>query len=177
MKKLVSTAVALALCACATPQKAFESDPEDYGLYIATTNIYANSEFVVQQEGTGKVFSIRISHMAPGDSTGYIMASLPAGRYRLSLYSPDGTHSYPITTPNGWFDVQNDCFNFGGRYDFQMGEDGLPTYQNTSTLQDVASLPHHYRDLVSGHDVCQATMGRENDRFGYADVKQQLQLE
>ena len=177
MNKLVWAAAALMLCACATPQKAFENDPGDYGLYVATTNIYANSMFVVQQEGTGKVFSIRINHMAAGDSVGYLMASLPAGRYHLSLYSPDGTNNYPITTPNGWFDVQNNCFNFGGRYNFRMGEDGLPTYQNSSTLQDVGTLPRHYRDLASGHDVCQATMGHENERFPYDQVKEPLQLE
>lgn len=177
MNKLVWTAAVLALCACATPQHAFEGDPGDYGLFVATTNIYANSMFVIQEEGSGKVFQIRVNHVGAGDNVGYLMASLPAGRYHLEFYSPDGVTSYPITTPNGWFDVQNDCFNFGGRYDFNMGDDGLPVYQNTSTLQDVAGLPHHYRDLASGHDVCQATMGHENERFPYAQVKEPLQLE
>ncbi|MGE5625028.1 MAG: hypothetical protein ACM3ZT_05720 [Bacillota bacterium] len=177
MKKLLWAAAAAVLCACSAPQHRFESDPGGYGLFVATTNIFANSMLVVQNEDSGKLYPIRINHNVAGDSAGYAMASLPAGRYHLETYSPDGVNNYPITTANGWFEVQNNCFNFGGRYDFAIGEDNLPVYTNTTTLQDIADLPHHYRDLASPHDVCDAGMGRASERLKYADVKEMLQLE
>ena len=171
---LCASLTALALCACATPQHAFENDPEHYGLFLATTNVFANSIISVQEETTGKVYGIKIWHIAAGDSAGYAMASLPAGRYRLETYSPDGRDNYPITTGNGWFEVQDDCFNYGGHYDFEIGQDGLPTYTNTTTLQDIASLPHHYRDLAEDHDLCSASMGHASERLKAEDVAKVL---
>ena len=172
MKKLMLCVplAALALCACSEAEHKFQSDPQDYGLFLATTNIFANTSLVVQQEKTGKVYQIKVWHIAAGDSTGYAMASLPAGRYHLETYSPDGRNNYPITTSNGWFDVQDDCFNYGGHYDFETGQDGMPVYTNTDKLEDIASLPHHYRDLAQGHDICSATMGHDSERLDAADV-------
>lgn len=172
MKKLMLciSSAALMLCACATPQRAFESDPQDYGLFLATTNVFANSLITVQEETSGKVYGIKIWHIAAGDSTGYVMASLPAGHYRLQSYSPDGINNYPITTGNGWFEVQNDCFNYSGYYDFEMGQDGLPTYTNKTTLQDIANMPGHYRDLAQGRDLCSAAMGHPGERLKAEDV-------
>ncbi len=177
MNKLVLVAAVALVCACSAPQHKFNSNPDQYGLFVATTNIFANSVLMVQNEADGKLYPIRINHNAAGDSTGYAMASLPAGRYRLETYSPDGVNNYPITTANGWFEVQNNCFNFGGHYDFAMGEDNLPVYTNITTLRDISDLPHHYRDLASPHDVCDASMGRASERLKYADVKDVLQLE
>ena len=161
---------ALLLGACSEAEHKFQSDPQEYGLFVATTNIFANSDLVVQEEGSGKVYQIKIWHVAAGDSMGYAMASLPAGRYHLETYSPDARNNYPITTDNGWFEVQDDCFNYGGRYDFAMGQDGLPSYTNTTTLQDIASLPGHYRDLAKDRDLCSANMGHPSERLKAADV-------
>ena len=176
MKKLMLciSLSALALCACSEAEHKFKSDPQDYGLYLATTNVFANSDLVVQEETTGKIYQIKIWHIDAGDSTGYAMASLPAGRYHLETYSPDGRNNYPITTGNGWFEVQDNCFNYGGRYDFEMGEDGMPVYSNSNTLQDIAGLPHHYRDLAEDRDVCSATMGHASERLDAADVAKVL---
>ena len=70
--------------------------------------------------------------------------------------------------------MQNNCFNYGGRYDFEMGQDGLPTYTNTTTLQDIAGLPSHYRDLAQGRDICSANMGHASERLDAADVAKVL---
>jgi len=164
----------LALCACSEAEHKFESDPDEYGLFLATTNVFANSVITVQEESSGKVYGIKIWHIAAGDTVGYAMASLPAGRYRLETYSPDGRNNYPITTGNGWFEVQNNCFNFGGNYDFEMGQDGMPVYSNSNTLQDIAGLPHHYRDLAEDRDICSATMGHPSERLPAADVAKVL---
>jgi|GEM_PF-6292998 len=176
MKKLMGLCAALLLCACATPQHAFESDPDGYGLFVATSNIFADSKVVVQQEGSGTMFQIQVRHLGGGSDTGYLMASLPPGRYSLQAYSPDGVNSYALTTANGWFEVQTNCFNYGGRYDFEQDADGLPSYTNTTTLQDIASLPGHYRDLAEDRDICGAAMGKPGDRLKAADVKGQLDL-
>ncbi len=177
MKSLVLSlsAAAWLLCGCSTPQHAFENDPGQLGLYVAATNIFASSDIVVQQEGA-KPISIKVRHIAAGDSVGYAMASLPPGRYHLLSYNPDGRSNYPITTPNGWFDVQANCFNYGGTYTFQLGEDGMPSYTNSTTLQDIAALPHHYRDLAEGRDICSATMGHDSERLEAKDVAQVLDL-
>ena len=176
MKKLLLCIAlsAVALCACSEAEHKFKSDPQDYGLYVATTNIFTNSDLVVQQEGSGKVYPIKVWHVAAGDSVGYAMASLPAGRYHLETYNPDGRNNYQITTANGWFEVQDDCFNYGGRYDFAMGDDGLPTYTNTTTLQDIAAMPGHYRDLAKDHDLCSASMGQPSERLKAEDVAKVL---
>jgi hypothetical protein len=178
MKSLVLSlfAASLLLCGCSTPQRAFENDPGQYGLYVATTNIFANSTIVVRHEDTGKFYAIKVNHIAAGDSAGYAMASLPAGRYTLQTYSPDGRSNYPITTANGWFQVQNDCFNYGGHFDFALGDDGMPSYANTNTLQDIQDLPHHYRDLAEGRDICSATMGHDGERLKAEDVAKVMDL-
>lgn len=164
---------ALLLSACFAPEHTFKSHPQDYGLFLATTNVFANSTIVVQEETTGQVYGIKVWHLAAGDSTGYAMASLPAGRYHLQTYSPDGRDNYQITTSNGWFEVQNDCFNYGGRYDFEL-DYGVPSYTNTTTLQDIAYLPGHYRDLAQGRDICSANMGHASERLNAEDVAKVL---
>jgi hypothetical protein len=141
---------------------------------VATTNIFTNSDVVVQREGDGKVYVLKNKHIYAGDTSAYVMASLPPGRYHLETYNPDGRTNYPINTPNGWFEVQANCFNYGGHYDFGQGADGMPTYKNVTTLQDIASMPGHYRDLADGRDICSATMGQPSERLAADDVAKVL---
>jgi hypothetical protein len=169
--KTVMLAVSLLLLAgCFSPQSRFEKDPAAYGLFVATDNIFADSELMVQQEGTGQSFPLKNEHTAGGADTGYLMAALPPGRYRLQTYSPDGVHSYPITTDNGWFEVQANCYNYGGYYEFQQGADGIPGYKNVTTLQDIQNLPGHYKDPAQDRDICSATMGKPSERLAADDV-------
>lgn len=165
-------AVSLSLLAgCSSPQHAFEQDPTGVGLYVASTNIVADTKIVVQQEGTGKDVTLENEHSQGGGDTGYIMIALPPGRYHFELYSPDGVGSYPVATDNGWFEVQANCYNYGGYYEFQsQGSNGLPTYKNTTTLQDIQNLPAKYKDPAKDRDVCSADMGHASERLAADDV-------
>lgn len=159
------------LAGCMTPQHAFEQNPTGVGLYVASTNIAADTKIVVQQEGTGEDITLNNAHIRGSGDTGYIMIALPPGRYHFELYSPDGVGSYPVATDNGWFEVQANCYNYGGYYEFQQqGANGLPTYKNTTTLQDIQNLPAQYKDPAQNRDICSADMGHASERLAAADV-------
>ena len=168
MKKLMWFSLAGLLAACSsTPQQLAEDHPSGYGLFVATTNVSANSHLYVQKEG-GDPVAVKISHV--GTDVGYAMASLPPGRYSLLMYSPDGRNNFPITTQNGWFEVQAGCFNYGGDYQFSQGDDGLPRYTNKTTLADIQAMPGEYKDLAKSKDICDAGMGRPSERLKAEDV-------
>jgi hypothetical protein len=169
MKKLLLllSSSGLLLGACSTPEHLARSYPEEYGLFVATTNIFANSNIYVQKDGEEPV-AIKINHV--GSDVGYAMASLPPGRYHLMMYSPDGRTNFPITTENGWFEVQTNCFNYGGDYQFITGDDGVPRYSNKTTLADIQDMPGHYKDLAEGKDICAAAMGKPSERLKAEDV-------
>ncbi len=172
-----ASASALALCACgSSPQANFAENPGFYGLYVAASNIYVDAPVTVKNAGTGQSYDIPVKHIGSGD-TGYLAAALPAGHYTLESYRPMGSKSVPLNTPNGYFDVQANCFNYGGVYDFELGNDGLPTYQNTSRLKDIEKLPSEYRQQALGHDICSAAMGQPNDRISASDVNGQIALQ
>lgn len=169
MKKLLLlvSLSGLLLGACSTPEHLARDYPEEYGLFVATTNIFANSNIIVQQDG-GQPIAVKINHV--GTDVGYAMASLPPGRYRLMTYSPDGRNNFPITTENGWFEVQANCFNYGGDYQFTTGDDGMPRYTNRTTLADIQNMPGHYKDFAEGKDVCDAGMGHPSERLKAEEV-------
>jgi hypothetical protein len=170
MKTMMLAVSLLLLAGCFSPQSRFAKDPGAYGLFVASDNILANSELMVQQEGTGELFPLKNEHVGSSAETGYVMAALPPGRYRLQTYSPDGQNIYPVSTDNGWFEVQANCYNYGGHYEFQQDADGMPSYKNITTLQDIQDLPGHYKDPAQDRDLCSATMGKPSERLAAADV-------
>jgi hypothetical protein len=128
---------------------------------------------MVKRADNGELFQIPVKHLDQG-GMGYLMASLPPGRYLLDSYRPTGGRDMALATGNGYFDVQADCFNYGGRYDFTL--DPASPYSNVSRIKDIEQLPEQYRRLAAGHDVCSAAMGQANDRIAYADIKDLLSL-
>ena len=177
MKILMTALAALGLGACsASPQADFSGNPAIYGMYVAASNIYVDAPVTVKNAETGQSYDIPVKHIGSAD-TGYLAAALPAGHYTLESYRPLGGKSVPLTTPNGYFDVQANCFNYGGVYDFELGDDGLPTYQNVSRLKDIENLPEEYRQQALGRDICSAAMGQHNDRISEADVHGQIELQ
>ncbi len=175
MKKLSLVLAPLLLAACATESgHQFASSPQQYGFYVAATNIYMDTPIVVKNTDTGQVVALAVKHY--GGATGYVAESLPPGRYAFQSYTPDASTDVPLTTPNGYFDVQANCFNYGGHYDFGVDANGGPTYNDTVTLKDIEQLPHSIREYARGRDICSAGMGAPNERLAAADVQGQLDL-
>jgi hypothetical protein len=178
MKKslMMVAAAALLLCACAAPERAFENSPEQYGLYVASSNIFVEVPVTLRNAETNQTFEIKPKHEGRGEPTGYLVASLPAGRYFLVSYSPDGTALESLETPNGYFDVQANCFNYGGFFDFETVGVDQPTYQNTVRLKDIEQLPSRLRGLAAGRDICSAGMGKTNERIALSDLNGLINL-
>ena len=168
--KTFMLALSLSLLAGCSAQSQFDKDPAGFGLYVASTNIAADTKLIVQQESTGHDVTLDNLHSMGGGDTGYIMVALPPGRYHFELYSPDGVNSLPVASDNGWFEVQANCYNYGGHYEFQQGTDGVPSYKDTTTLQDIQDLPPQYRHPAQGRDICSADMGHASERLAAADV-------
>jgi hypothetical protein len=165
-------ALSLSLLAGCSAQSQFDKDPAGFGLYVASTNIPADTKIIVQQESTGEDVTLDNLHSAGKGDTGYIMIALPPGRYHFELYSPDGVNSLPVASDNGWFEVQANCYNYGGYYEFQAqgGANGMPTYKDTTTLQDIQDLPAQYKAPAQNRDICSADMGHASERLAAADV-------
>jgi hypothetical protein len=176
MKKPILALLPLVLAACATESGSrFADNPQRYGLYVASANVFMDTPIVVKNADTGEIVPLKVRHFKAGDE-GYVVESLPAGRYLLESYTPDGVTDYPLATPNGYFEVQNGCFNYGGQYDFGVDANGSPTYTNATTLKDIEKLPHTIRAYAQGRDICAAGMGKASERLAAADVQSQLDL-
>ncbi|MFI4920490.1 MAG: hypothetical protein ACHQAZ_02480 [Gammaproteobacteria bacterium] len=176
MKKLMLALLPLLLGACAAGAgRDFASNPSQYGLYVAQVNVYMDTPVAVKNADTGEIVAIKVRHYG-GAQDGYLVESLPPGRYLLESYTPDGVTAYPLETANGYFNVQADCFNYGGRYDFGVDADGKPSYTNSTTLKDIESLPGNIRSYARGRDICASGMGKDSDRLAAADVQGNLSL-
>lgn len=175
MKKLSLVLAPLLITACATGAGyKFADNPGQYGLYVAVTNIDMDTVIAAKNADSGEVVALKVRHM--GDATGYVVESLPPGRYMLQSYTPDGVTDVPLTTANGYFDVQANCFNYGGQYNFGEDAGGAPSYNDTLTLKDIEDLPHTIREYAQGRDICAAGLGKPSERLAAADVRGQLQL-
>lgn len=176
MKKLLLILLPLLLASCATGAGyKFANNPEQYGLYVAVTNIDMDTVIAVKNADSGAVVALNVRHLQ-GTPTGYVVESLPPGRYVFQSYTPDAITDVPLTTPNGYFDVQAKCFNYGGQYDFGVDANGAPTYSDTLTLRDIEFLPNTIRQYAQGRDICAAGMGKPNERLPAADVQGQIAL-
>lgn len=177
MKKLILVIIPLALAACAGGMDSkFAADPAHYGLYVASVDVQMDTAILVKNAQSGEEIPLKVTHTLHGGDTGYVDQALPAGRYLLEKYTPDGQSMVSLETPDGYFDVDSGCFNYGGHYTFGTGADGKPTYQDSTTLKDIESLPGDIRHQAKDHDVCSAAMGEGNQRLAAADAAQQLDL-
>lgn len=175
MKKLLLALMSCLLAACAVESgHEFADNPGQYGLYVAVTNIFMDTPIVVKNADTGATVVLNVRHM--GGNTGYVVESLPPGRYEFQSYTPDGVSDVPLTTANGYFEVQANCFNYGGQYNFGEDPNGAPAYNDTVTLKDIELLPHSIREYARGRDICSAGMGVQNERLAAGDVRGQLDL-
>lgn len=176
MKKLALAIIPLALAACAGGMDSkFAADPAHYGLYVASVDVQIDTDIIVKNAQSGEVIPLKVTHTLHSGDTGYVDQALPAGRYLLEKYTPDGQSIVSLETPDGYFEVGSGCFNYGGHFTFTEA-DGKPSYQDSTTLQDIDALPKEIRKQARDHDVCSAAMGEANQRLAAADAAQQLEL-
>lgn len=177
MKQLILVIIPLALAACAGGMDSkFATDPAHYGLYVASVDVQIDTAIMVKNAQSGEEIPLKVTHTLHGGDTGYVDQALPAGRYLLERYTPDGQSMVSLETPDGYFDVDSGCFNYGGHYTFGTGADGKPSYQDSTTLKDIEELPKPIRKQAEDRDVCSAAMGEANLRLAAADAAQQLDL-
>jgi len=170
MKNLFALLVFVGCVAgCAETAQPFVDHPEQYGLFVASTNLYFDIPLVVEREGTNETIAIPVKRYA-GNYTGYLVQALPPGRYYIHSYSRYSNVTIPLHTSDGFFDVQANCFNYGGYYNFQL-EHPPVGYQNTTALEDIERLPAPIRKLAVNRNVCLSSMGDASQRLSSDDLK------
>lgn len=170
MKLSVILGLCLIACACSLGGNGFTEQPDQYGLYVAVTNIYMDIPVQIQNDATGEVISIQ-THLYGGEGGyGYLEQSLKPGRYHLYSYHPFSNVNISLKTENGYFDVQAGCFNFGGHINFAT-VDKNTAYTNEVDLTEVPRLPKPIAAVAKGKDLCMAPMGKPNQRFSSDAIK------
>ena len=175
MNKLMVLAAASLLCACASQEKKFLDNPDAYGLYVAAVNFDQDAEITVQNAQTGENSILKARHIN-NSVLAYASGSLVPGRYTLVSYVTIYGVTVPIGSANGFFEVQANCYNYGGAYDFETQADGTVSYTNSTRLKDIEQLPRTVREPAAGRDICDATMGKASERLAAADVASLLSL-
>src|SRR5438445_4457048 len=125
--------LSLMVCACSLTDKGFIEQPDQYGLYVAVTNIYMDIPVQIQNDATGEVISIQTHLYGREGAYGYLEQSLKPGRYHLYSYHPFKNINISLQTSTGHFDIQAGCFNFGGHINFDT-VDNRATYTNEVDL-------------------------------------------
>jgi hypothetical protein len=128
----------------------------------------------IKSEETGEVISIQTKPFGM-NGRGYLEESLKPGRYYIYSYHPYANVTVPLLTATGYFDIQVNCFNYGGYLNFGM-DGNRPEYRNTIDLMDIHQLPQSMSNLAKGKDICMAPLGKTNQRFRYGDIKDLLSL-
>lgn len=155
---------------CTGNTEPFDNHPERYGLFVASTNLYFDNPLVIKREETGETIAIPMKKYVGSDS-GYLVQALPPGRYDIYSYSPYVNVTIPLQTPDGFFDVQANCFDYGGHYHFELPAN----YQNALALKDIERLPSSIRKLAVNRDICISPVGKASQRLSGQDLKD-LQL-
>ena len=152
-------------------EKAYLTQPDQYGLYVAKVNIYQGNTIQIRSDATDEVIAVQIHLYGQPGGYGYLEKSLKPGRYHFYDYHPFANVTTSLLTSTGYFDVQAGCFNYGGEIDFG-NQDGHLTYTNTVDLTEVNKLPGPLaKQAGSGRDVCSAPLGKPSQRFSYGSIK------
>lgn len=165
MRPLPAAALLTMLCAgCSLTKEPYQADPAHYGLYVASTWLYANMPVTVQDADSGKTYAIQI-HRIRNERTTYLVGSLPPGHYYLyGIASYEGP-SVPLKTGETYFEVQAGCFNYGGHIDLQALDRPQPDLYADQVAQALQAMPEDLRDEARGHDVCISALGHASVRL------------
>ncbi len=151
------------LCACSATEQGFVDHPEQYGLYVAATNLDMAIPLQIRSDATGEVISIQMRIFGNRDGYGYLEKSLPPGRYHIYSYHPYSNITVPLLTDTGYFDVVAGCFNYGGHIHFGA-MDNRAVYTNEVDVSDIENLPKPLAKMAAGKDICMAPTGKANQR-------------
>jgi hypothetical protein len=169
MKLIGSLAAALLLCACSLTKEPYLTDPAHYGLYVASTWLYAQVPVTVQDADSGKTYAIQIDRIRNQKLT-YLVSSLPPGHYYLYSVSSYGGSPTPLKSGETYFEVQAGCFNYGGHIDLQSLDDLQPDLYSDQVAQAIQAMPQDLRDEAKGHDVCISALGHASVRIPAAQA-------
>jgi hypothetical protein len=170
MRKMIMMA-ALLLSACSATEQDYIKQPTQYGLYVAVINIYSEQTIQIRSDETGEVIAVQIHLYGTPGAYGYLEKSLKPGRYHLYDYKPFANVTISLLTDTGYFDVQADCFNYGGHIELGT-HDRHAAYSDSVDLTELSGLPGPLaKQATSGKDVCMAPMGKPNQRFSYQAIK------
>lgn len=164
MRREATLAAVFLLCSCSLTKEPYLADPAHFGLYVASTWLYANMPITVQDADSGKTYAIQI-HRIRNERTTYLVSSLPPGHYFLySIASYSGSPA-PLKTGETYFEVQAGCFNYGGQIDLQSLDEPQPDLYSDQVAKAIQAMPEDLQEEARGHDVCISALGHSSVRI------------
>jgi hypothetical protein len=161
-----------ASCAgCAQSTKPFTDNPGHYGLFVASTWLYADNPVTVQDADSGKTYAIQIKRIGT-ERTTYLVQSLPPGHYYVYSLASYSGGSAPLKTGNSYFEVQADCFNYAGHVDLQSLDQEQPDLYSDGVTAGLKQLPPDIKALVEGRDICISALGHASQRIPAAQARE-----
>jgi hypothetical protein len=162
---------ALCTAGCSLTKEPYLTDPSHYGLFVASTWLYAQMSFTVQDADSGKFYAIQI-HRIRNQWVTYLVQSLPPGHYYLYGISSYTGSPTPLKTGNTYFEVQAGCFNYGGPIDLQSLDQPQPDLYADQVAQAIQAMPADLKALAQGHDICISALGHASVRIPAAKAAQ-----
>lgn len=164
MKRLVLVSLGLFCAGCSLTKEPYLADPAHYGLYVASTWLYAQVPITVQDADSGKTYAIQIDRIRNQKLT-YLVSSLPPGHYYLYSVSSYAGSPTPLKSGETYFEVQAGCFNYGGHIDLQSLDDPQPDLYSDQVAQAIQAMPRDLQEEAKGHDVCISALGHASVRI------------
>ncbi len=162
---------ALFAAGCSQSAKPFTDNPEHYGLFVASTWLYADTPVTVQDADSGKTYAIQIKRIGT-ERTTYLVQSLPPGHYYVYSVTSYGGGSASLKTGNSYFEVQADCFNYAGHIDLQSLDDAQPDLYSDDVAAGLAQLPADIKALAADRDICISALGHASQRIPVAQARE-----
>ena len=156
---------------CSLTTQPFQQSPGKYGLFVASTWLYANNPVTVQDAASGKTYAIQIKRIGT-EKTTYLVQSLPPGHYYVYSLASYSGGSAPLKTGNSYFEVQADCFNYAGQVDLQSLDEEQPDLYSDDVAAGLAHLPPDIKALAEGRDICISALGHASQRIPAARAQE-----
>lgn len=163
-------AIVMVLSGCSLSPQSFVEHPDRYGLFVASTWLYADTPITVQDADSGKTYAIQIRRIGTQRVT-YLVQSLPPGHYYVYGVESFSGPPAPLKTGNSYFEVQADCFNYAGHIDLQSLDKEQPDLYSDQVGQALRDMPVDLQDLARGRDICISALGHTGARIPAAEAQ------